>query len=100
MRVPTRSARHQVRGELDATKRAADHLGQGFDRGRLGQTGYTLEQHVAARQQRHQQAFEQAVLANDQPTQLEEHLFQLTSGRRWRRGISVAGGEGGSGRSV
>jgi len=34
---------HQVGGELDAGKRAADHAGEGLDGQRLGYPGHTLE---------------------------------------------------------
>jgi hypothetical protein len=93
--------RQHVGRELDAPEAATlNAAGQGLQRESLGQPGYALEQHVAASQERHQQAFEQTVLADDQPPQLEEDLLQLTSGGRRRWSISVAGREDGSGRVV
>ena len=86
--------RDQVGRELDAAEAAAHDLGQGFDGGRLGQARHAFEQDVAAREQRHEQAFEQAILSDDQSPQLEEHLFQLTSGGWRRRNVSGVGRDG------
>ena len=60
--VPVTSAGQHVRSELETLERAPDDPGQRAHRERLGQPGHTLEQHVAAAQQRHQQRLHQPVL--------------------------------------
>ena len=67
---------HQVRGELDAGERPADHSGEGLHGQRLGHTGHTLEQHVALGQQADQHALDELVLADDDPLDLEDGSFQ------------------------
>ena len=50
---------HQVGRELDALELAADRLGQGLDRHRLGQARHAFDQDMPARQQRDDQALQQ-----------------------------------------
>ncbi len=67
---------HQVGGELDAGERAADHLGEGLHRQRLGDARNTLEQHVPLGEQADEHPFDQLVLADDDPLDLEDRAFQ------------------------
>ena len=62
---PDEVGRDEVRRELDPLELAADRLGQGPDGHRLGQARHALDEDVAARQQRHDEALEQVVLADD-----------------------------------
>src|SRR5215470_5399755 len=55
---PPVSGRQEVGRELQALETAAEHVGDGLDRERLGQARHALEQHVAAREQRHEDALE------------------------------------------
>ena len=68
--------RHQVRRELHAAELAAEHVAQGLDRQRLRQAGDALEQHVAAGEQRDEQALEHRVLADDHALELIQRAFQ------------------------
>ena len=56
---------HEVGRELDAAEGAAEHVGERAHGQGLGEAGHALEQHVAAGQQRDQQALEHRVLADD-----------------------------------
>ena len=67
---------HQVGGELDAGERAADDLGEGLDRQRLGHAGHTFEQHVPLGEQADQHPLDEQVLADDDPLDLEDRPFQ------------------------
>ena len=67
---------HEVGRELDAAEGAAEHVGERLDGQRLGQAGDALEQHVAAGQQRDQQALEHRVLADDDALDLVERLLE------------------------
>ena len=67
---------HQVGGELQAGERAADRRRQGLDGQGLRHAGHALEQHVAAGQQGDEHALDQAVLADDDPLDLEQHPLQ------------------------
>ena len=62
--------------------------GQRLDREGLGQAGDALEQAVAAGQQGDEHALDHAVLADDDPLDLEQHLLELggVDRRRNRRG--------------
>ena len=74
--------------------RAASDLRQRLDRRRLGQAWHTLEQHVAARQERDEQTFEEVVLSDDEPPELEQDLLHdarcvlalRRAGRKWIAG--------------
>ena len=57
--------RHEVGRELDATERAADDLGEGLHRQRLREAGHAFDEQVALRENRHQHAFEEVILADD-----------------------------------
>ena len=67
---------HQVGGELDAGERAADDLGEGLHRERLGHAGNALEQHVSLCEQPDEHPLHQHVLAHDDPLDLEDRAFQ------------------------
>ena len=69
---PDEVGRHQVRRELDALERAAEDVGEGLDRERLGEAGHALEEEVAARQQADEDPLEHRVLADDDPPDLEQ----------------------------
>ena len=76
--------RDEVGRELDALELAADRLGQRLDRHRLGQPRDALDEDVAARQQRDDQALQQVVLADDD-------LLDLVQEPLHRGGAFVAG---------
>ena len=57
--------RQQVGRELDAREAGVDRLGQGLDRGRLGQTGDALDQDVAVGDEGHQQPIDHVGLTDD-----------------------------------
>ena len=84
---PDDVGRNEIRGELDALELAADRLGEGLHRHRLGQPGHPLDKEVAAGEQCHDHALEQGVLADDDPLHLVEHLLE----RRIERGLSIHG---------
>ena len=67
---------HQVGGELDAGEGAADDLCEGLHRKGLGHPRDALEQHVPLGKQTDQDAFDQLVLADDDPLDLEDRPFQ------------------------
>ena len=71
---------HEVGRELQALERAAEHVGDGLDGQRLGQTGNALEQHVPTGQERHEHALEHRLLADDHPLDLEEGRLQRVMG--------------------
>ena len=81
MRVPTRSAGHEVGRELDAAERAAHDLGERAHRQRLGESGHALEQHVAAGEQRDEQALEHRVLPDDDALDLVQRLLEGLTGK-------------------
>ena len=66
---------HEIGRELDALERAAEDVGEGLDRERLGQARDTLEEEVAARQQADQDPLEHLVLTDDDPPDLEHDGF-------------------------
>ena len=68
--------RQQVRRELDAGERTADHVGERLGGERLGEAGHGLEQAVAATEQTDEQPFEEPGLADDHLAQLEEDLLE------------------------
>ena len=74
----------QVGRELDAAERAAQHGGERAHGQRLGQARHALEQHVAAGQQRDEQALEHRVLADDDALALVQ--------RRLERAARLGGG--------
>jgi len=57
--------RQEVGRELDARELGVDGVTQRADRQRLGQAGYTFEQHVAARQQADEDALDHVLLTDD-----------------------------------
>ena len=79
---------HQVGGELQAGELAADGGRQRLDREGLRDAGHALEQHVPAGQQGDEHPLDQAVLADDDALDLEQHPLQLggVDRRRDRRG--------------
>ena len=68
--------RHQVGGELEAGERAADDLGHGRHGEGLGQPGDALDQAVAAGQQADEGPLDHAVLADDDPLDLEQGVLE------------------------
>jgi len=54
----------QIGRELDAMERGIDRLSERSHRERLGETGHTLEQHVAAGEQADEQSVDHVVLAD------------------------------------
>ena len=72
--------RHQVRRELQPGEAAADDVGQGPDRQRLGHAGHALEQDVPAGQQADQHPLDHQVLADDDPLHLEQGPLQHGGG--------------------
>jgi hypothetical protein len=71
--------RDEVRRELDAVERAAEHRGGGLDGQRLGEAGDALDQDVPTRQQAHEHAFEHLLLSRDHAPDLEQRLLELRS---------------------
>jgi hypothetical protein len=80
--------RDQVGGELQAGEAAADDLGEGADRQRLGHAGHTLEQTVALGQESDDHAFDHVLLADDDLLDLPHGLLQEVCGL-----IGVVGGD-------
>ena len=72
----------QVGRELEALERQMAGLGQRLDDQRLGQAGQALEQHVAAGEQRHDEAVHQLLLADHLPADL--------AASAWAQGIGAA----------
>src|SRR5207245_11621272 len=62
----------KVRRELDPFEVAGDRLRDRLDRERLRESGHTLDQKVAARQEADQEALQQVILADDHLLDLEE----------------------------
>ena len=85
--------RHQVGGELQAGELAADGGRQGLDRERLRDAGHALEQHVSAGEQRDEHPLDQAVLADDDPLDLEQHPLEPGGVDRGRNRRAGAGGD-------
>ena len=65
--------RHEVGRELHALEVEVEGGGERLDDQRLGHAGHALEQHVAAGQQRRDQAGQRAVLADDDLAHLVAH---------------------------
>ena len=89
--------RHQVGRELDPLELAADRLGEGLDRHRLGQARHPLDEQVPAGEQRDEHPLQQQVLPDDRLLDLVEGLLQrvrrAAAGpcRSWVRWSVVAG---------
>ncbi len=79
-------ARHQVGGELQAYRGAADDGRERLDRERLGDPGHALEQAVPACEQGHGHPLHHAVLAHDHLLDLEQRALEHRP-----RGSDVAG---------
>ena len=67
--------RDEVRRELDALERAAEHVGDGLDRQRLREAGDALDQEVPAREQADEHALEHLVLPGDHALDLEDRAL-------------------------
>src|SRR5690606_9634804 len=67
---------HEVGGELQAGEGTADHFGKGFHRQRLGHAGHAFQQDVPLGQQADQHAFDEPVLADYDPLDLEDGALQ------------------------
>ncbi len=83
---------HQVGGELQAGELPADDRGQRLDGERLGDAGHPLEQDVPAGQQGDEHPLDQAVLADDDPLDLEEGALDPRGVGRRRDGLRAGGG--------
>ena len=70
----------QVGGELDPLEAAAQDLGQGGDGPGLGQPGHPFQQQMATRQQRDQDPFQHAFLADNDPLDLKQRRLELLAG--------------------
>jgi hypothetical protein len=70
----------RVGRELQALERAAEDVGDGLDGERLGQARDALEQDVATGEERHEQALEHPLLADDHPLDLEQRGLQRVMG--------------------
>ena len=62
--------RHQVRRELNALEIEVQHLGDGRDQQRLGQTGHASDDRMPAGQHRDHHLIDDLVLADDDLTNL------------------------------
>jgi hypothetical protein len=78
--------RNQVGGELQADEGSADGVGEGLDRERLGEAGDALDEAMPFGEQTHEDAFDHAVLPDDDPLHLEERTLELLG-----RGVLGAG---------
>ena len=67
--------RDEVRRELDALELAADRVGHGLDRHRLGEARHALDEDVAADEQRDDEPLEEVVLADDDLLHLVEQAL-------------------------
>ena len=85
--------RHEIRGELHARERAAEHAGRRLDRQRLREPGDALDEEVPLRQKADEHPLEHRVLAGDDPANLEERLLELLLRvlRGWLRQFAVLG---------
>src|SRR5207249_1859852 len=73
----------QVGRELDSLELTVDDPGGGFNRQRLGQSGYPLDQHMAACQERDQNPLQHQVLTDDDLLDLDQNLAHC--GRRLQK---------------
>ncbi len=62
---PDQVGRHEIGGELDALELTTDRLGECLDGHRLGQARHAFDEDVAAREEGHDQTFQEVVLADD-----------------------------------
>ena len=93
--MPDEVGGHEVGRELDAREGAAEHLRERLDGQRLGEAGHALEQHVAAGEQRDEQALEHRVLPDDHALDLVqrllEHVARVLAARARGRRMSWSG---------
>ena len=68
--------RDEVGRELDPLEAAAEHLGGGLDRQRLGEARDAFDQEVAAGEQADEDALEHRVLPGDHALDLEQRLLE------------------------
>ncbi len=86
--------RYEVGRELQSGERTAHDLGEGRHGQRLGQTGHTLDQAVATGEEADHRPLDHPVLADDDPLDLEQRLFQalgvlfVVEGRRIQVGTA------------
>jgi hypothetical protein len=71
--------RQQVRSELDALERGADHVGERADGECLCKAGYALEQHVAVAEQPYQQPLDHVFLADEPLSDLRDYAFDKSA---------------------
>jgi hypothetical protein len=69
--------RHQVGGELNPRKLQVDRLGQRAHQIRFSQSGHTLQQHVAADEQRGEHPLDDLLLPDDGLADLRAKRFEL-----------------------
>ena len=67
---------HEVRRELDAVERAAEHVGGRLHRERLGKSRDALDQEMATGQEADEHALQHLVLTRDDPPDLEQRLLE------------------------
>ena len=82
--------RHEVGRELDARANVPPTTRrQRLDRERLGEAGHAFEQAVAAGEQAHHHPLDHAVLADDDPLDLEQRALEDGGGLEWVEGVDV-----------
>ena len=79
----------EVGRELDAGERAAEHLRQRRDGQGLAEAGDAFEEAVAAGEQADEHPLEDAVLADDDAPELDEHLIEASTGCGERLGAQL-----------
>ena len=77
--MPTRSDGHEVRRELHALERPAEHGGRRLDGEGLREPRDALDQDVPSGEQADQYPLEHLFLAGDHPPDLEQGLFELAA---------------------
>ena len=95
MRLADDVGRHQVGRELHPLELEVERGGQRLHQQRLGHAGHALEQHVAADEQRGDEARQRALLADDDLADLVAHRQHGVARRRMhrrRRSAFCAGG--------
>ena len=80
--MPVRSAGQQVGRELDPPERQVKRLGERAHGPGLGEARNALDQHVAARQERNDQPFQERTLADNQLFHAFDEPYQTRPCRR------------------
>src|SRR3712207_7275404 len=79
IRRPPRSTLLPYTPLFRSLERPAERVGDGLDGERLGEPGHALEQHVASREQRDDDALEHRLLADDDALDLDRKSTRLNS---------------------